>query len=253
MDLARILPRTVVRRTRKQARRVTRVAARERKRLPKRITRARRRAARIWNARARFTYASSLAYVPARAELPAVLNRRRLFGDAAEIGVKLGKYSDHLLTHWRGRRLISIDPWLEVDPAEYVDHSNVPQDVQEQYYGRTRELLGRHGSRSEIWRTTSVEAAERIADGTLDFVYIDARHDYESVMEDLAAWFPKVRPGGLIAGHDYMDGRFYQGVFGVKRAVDEFFGARGVTVYSTRGQPPAELFPSWIVEVPAGD
>ena len=57
----------------------------------------------------------------------------------------------------------------------------------------------------------------------MDFVYIDARHDYESVLEDLNAWFHKVKPGGILAGHDYADGMLPQGDFGVKSAVDEFF------------------------------
>ena len=53
---------------------------------------------------------------------------------------------------------------------------------------------------------TPVEAAKKVADGSLDFVYIDARRDYDSVKEDLNAWFRKVKPGGIFAGHDYVDG-----------------------------------------------
>ena len=87
----------------------------------------------------------------------------------------------------------------------------------------------------------------------MDFVYIDARHDYESVLEDLDAWCPKMKPGGIIAGHDYVDGMFAQGDFGVKSAVDEFFGERGIPVHGTKGPSPVELFPSWIVEVPSSD
>lgn len=85
---------------------------------------------------------------------------------------------------------------------------------------------------------TSLEATAKIPDYSLDFVYIDARHDYESVMEDLNAWQSKVRPGGVLAGHDYIDGHFSAGVFGVKRAVDEFFAARGTPVYSTLMDAP---------------
>jgi hypothetical protein len=54
-----------------------------------------------------------------------------------------------------------------------------------------------------------------------------------------------------VAGHDYVDGDFKQGTFAVKRAVDEFFGRRGMRVHSTQGKYPVEMFPSWIVETPA--
>ena len=47
-------------------------------------------------------------------------------------------------------------------------------------------------------------------------MYIDARHDYESVKEDLEHWLPKVKLGGIVAGHDYVDGDFRQGRFEVR-------------------------------------
>jgi predicted O-methyltransferase YrrM len=62
----------------------------------------------------------------------------------------------------------------------------------------------------------SVEQSEKIQDNSLDMVYIDAAHDYDSVMADLNAWYPKVKSGGFICGHDYHD------VFGVKKAVGDF-------------------------------
>lgn len=217
---------------------------------PKRRKRLKRSARRLYDRRHRHAYAATIDLVPSRDELPALLNRRGLTGEGAEIGVKLGKYSDYLLDHWRGRRLVSIDPWLEAGSKEYVDRSNVSQSRHEEFYEESRRRLARHGERSEIWRTTSIEAAGRVPDHSLDFVYIDARHDYDSVSEDLEAWFPKVRPGGIVAGHDYVDGHFPSGVFGVKSAVDEFFGARQLAVHGTHDMPP--LFPSWIVMVPLG-
>jgi hypothetical protein len=210
----------------------------------------RRRIRRLYNRRYRFTYRSTITRVPSRDELPALLNARGLSGSGAEIGVKAGRYSHELLSKWRGSELISIDPWLSADPDEYVDRSNVSQDEFERYYQMTRERLEPHGSRSSIWRMTSVEAAPKVPERSLDFVYIDARHDYDSVTEDLEAWCAKVRPGGILAGHDYVDGDLPEGEFYVKSAVDEFFGARGIPVHSTEGPSAVETFPTWIVEVP---
>jgi hypothetical protein len=219
-------------------------AARRRWKLTRRAVR------RGYNRRYRFTYRRTISRVPARDELPALLNARQLVGRGAEIGVKLGVYSDALLSKWRGEELMSIDPWLADDPTDYVDRSNVSQDEFERYYAETCRRLSRHGSRSSIWRMTSVEAAARVSDHSFDFVYIDARHDYESVKEDLEAWCAKVRPGGILAGHDYVDGDFPQGEFYVKSAVDEFFGARDIPVHGTEGPSVVEMFPTWIVEVP---
>lgn len=68
-------------------------------------------------------------------------------------------------------------------------------------------------------RAASVDAAKGYADASLDFVFIDAAHDYDNVVADIAAWRPKVKPGGVLAGHDYTG--YWPGVV---RAVDDFRG-----------------------------
>jgi GR25 family glycosyltransferase involved in LPS biosynthesis len=65
-------------------------------------------------------------------------------------------------------------------------------------------------------RTTSIEASEMFEDNSLSFVFIDASHEYEDVKEDIEKWLPKVKDGGIIAGHDYTDWHP-----GVKKAVNE--------------------------------
>lgn len=65
----------------------------------------------------------------------------------------------------------------------------------------------------------SWDMAEQFDDGYFDFVFIDADHSYPAVQKDIAAWLPKVRDGGILAGHDY--GNTYHP--GVKVAVDEVF------------------------------
>jgi predicted O-methyltransferase YrrM len=61
-------------------------------------------------------------------------------------------------------------------------------------------------------------------DESIDFLFLDGSHAYEDVKKDLKLWYPKVKKGGVISGHDYMwiDRR-------VKRAVDEFFLFTGIT------------------------
>jgi GR25 family glycosyltransferase involved in LPS biosynthesis/predicted O-methyltransferase YrrM len=66
----------------------------------------------------------------------------------------------------------------------------------------------------------SLDAVSRFGDHSLDFVFIDGSHEYEDVKEDIKAWLPKVKPGGILAGHDY----YIEGTDwfpGVKQAVNE--------------------------------
>ena len=74
-------------------------------------------------------------------------------------------------------------------------------------------------------KTTSVEAAKQFEDNSLDFVHIDASHDYENVLADIIAWYPKVKPGGFITGDDYV---ISWG--GVIQAVKEYFTGKSVVL-----------------------
>lgn len=53
-------------------------------------------------------------------------------------------------------------------------------------------------------RDYTLECVKKFADETFDFIYVDARHDYKGVTEDMVAWYPKLKRGGIFAGHDYM-------------------------------------------------
>jgi SAM-dependent methyltransferase len=67
----------------------------------------------------------------------------------------------------------------------------------------------------EVHVMESVDAADQFKDGSVDFVWLDAGHDYESVKRDIEAWLPKVKPGGMIGGDDFP-------MQGVAKAVKEF-------------------------------
>jgi hypothetical protein len=184
------------------------------------------------------------AHVPSRDDLPILLNRLGLVGVGAEVGVQSGAYSAWILHRWAGATLISIDPWHAADPEEYVDIANVEQSRHDELYRTTVHRLLPFGARSQVWRTTGTDAIRLVDDAALDFVYLDARHAEADVAEDLALWEPKVKRGGIVAGHDYFDGVIPAGEFGVKSAVDRYFGERGWTVNETVADRP---FSSWWV------
>ncbi len=72
-------------------------------------------------------------------------------------------------------------------------------------------------------RMTSLEAAKTYKDGSLDFVFIDASHEYEDVKDDITTWLPKIKKGGILAGHDF-------GSSGVNKAVHELLSGKPYTV-----------------------
>ncbi|MBN1794785.1 MAG: class I SAM-dependent methyltransferase [Candidatus Omnitrophica bacterium] len=145
-----------------------------------------------------------------------------LYGKAAEIGVSKGVFSEVLLRTGRFSRVYSIDPWAEHSLVVYNDCCNTSQEDQEAVYEEATRRLGAYEERNEILRMTSEEASCLFDDNALDFVYIDANHSYEACRRDLELWWPKVRTGGIFAGHDYVNGVFPTGTYGVKQAVDEF-------------------------------
>jgi len=177
-----------------------------------------------------------------REQFADLCNLMGLTGEAVEVGVLSGEYSSSFLARWRGKRLYSVDPWCyQPDWRDPVNQAEA-YAVYEQN-ARTRLML--FGERSVIIKDTSVNAAAKIPAASLDFVYIDGRHDYAAVMVDLVAWWAKMRPGGIFAGHDYMQIDLPDRVIEVRKAVDDFFGSKGYAVRVT-GEP---RYKSWWVIV----
>ena len=154
----------------------------------------------------------------------------------AEIGVWLGRTSIHLLKQFPFLHLHLVDCW-----HKGKTHETMPKNIRQlriawkQVVAKTKEF----GNRSNVLRMPSNRAARRVKKGSLDFVFIDAEHTYESVKWDLELWYPKVRPGGLIAGHDYLAEEGLPWHREVKRAVDEFVVAHG---YNGVGLAAADIW-----------
>lgn len=136
-----------------------------------------------------------------RTELPRFLNDHGLTGAGAEIGVFSGDFSKTIMETWKGRMLYLVDPYRKFAKAEYFDSTqNYDQDG---VYRDAQNKLAPWTARVAFVRLTSLEASARFADGELDWVFIDANHSYEASQADIAAWYPKVRSGGLFSGHDF--------------------------------------------------
>jgi hypothetical protein len=126
------------------------------------------------------------------------------FTTGAEVGVQLGFYAEFLLSKWPNCiEYHAIDLWAH--QKDYKDVANVGDAEQESRYTQTRNRLKRFDHIIRYHRNYSNLAVNDIKDESLDFIYIDARHDYAGVSEDLTLYWPKLKRGGVFAGHDYLD------------------------------------------------
>ena len=180
-----------------------------------------------------------------RKDLPILLRILNSNGKGAEVGVLWGAFSKILLENSKLSTLYMIDPWMPQSMKNYKDGSNASEDENEIRYQKVVNEFQPYGSRSEILRLNSEEAAEKFQQETLDFVYIDANHSYEAVQQDIQLWWPKVKLRGIISGHDYFDGGRYD--FGVKSAVDEFVSKTNQQLFVIE-----QDWPSWYI-IKSGD
>ncbi len=159
-----------------------------------------------------------------------LFNELKLDGRGAEIGVQRGKYSQILRDTWKGKELYLIDRWKYYSGNK--DVANVADDEQKKLYISVVERFIDDGS-VQIIRKDSVEASKQFPDEYFDWIYLDADHSYKGCLSDLKAWYPKLKKGGVFAGHDYVDGKLFGGNFKVKSAVDEFIKDKKVNLYQT--------------------
>ena len=140
----------------------------------------------------------------------------------AEIGVRAGEMAELILQSQAVSAYYLVDPWCHQPENQYHAEVNYSQEGHDQNYEWTLEKIKPFEGRAIIMRMYSHEAAQKIPDKSLDWVYIDANHCYKNMTQDLQLWTPKVKSGFMIAGHDFLDLNFPDR-FGVKTAVAEFF------------------------------
>lgn len=149
------------------------------------------------------------------------------YQNVVEVGVAFGGNAEYLLRHTSIQKYTGVDPYVPYDPEDgfhqQVSHlstrgAQYAFDCLFNWVNTIR--LAPYGERYQLIRKSSVEAAADFEDGSLDCVFIDGDHRYDAVLQDLRAWFPKVKPGCLILGDDYY-------MEDVSVAVERFFGEYG--------------------------
>jgi hypothetical protein len=148
---------------------------------------------------------ASIAPIPCRDDFAALAETRfRQTGKAAEIGVFLGTYAAANLKVWQGE-YYAIDAWQWRPTDDPADKNFRNEKDNQKHMKEAMDNMAFAGKRAIPVRAKSLEAVGRFADHTFDWLYIDALHTEKALLDDLRAWWPKLRPGGLFTGDDYGD------------------------------------------------
>ena len=162
-------------------------------------------------------------------------------GVVAEIGVYRGEFAETILETTQPRELYLIDCWQHQTGDYERDSTNVCDEAHRQNYLHTRRLFVERPN-VHLLPFFSDKAARLFDDHTFDWIYLDACHLYEAVKTDLLSWWPKIKPGGLMSGHDYCVNSWID----TRHAVDDFLAERELKLdYLTQ-----EDFASWAVIKP---
>lgn len=145
-------------------------------------------------------------YWNTREELGTILNQAGLLGLGVEVGTQLAQFASRLRSTWQGKKLFCVDPWKAYYGVDMDDAAH------ESYYRQARAEMNRFPPETwEFMRMPSMQAAAFMAEAIkrgdipqLDFVFLDDDHDYQPVLDGIDAWYPLIKPGGFLCGHDWV-------------------------------------------------
>jgi hypothetical protein len=137
----------------------------------------------------------------------------------AEVGVADARNSTTICQRVPGVQLLCVDTW-----APYRgNRRGGPKEQHDGNYALAKERLAPYNA--ELIKGYSMDIVRAIPLESLDFVYIDGNHSFDYVMQDVIEWAKRVRPGGIVSGHDYYH---FRGA-GVVEAVDVYTHCHGIT------------------------
>jgi hypothetical protein len=132
----------------------------------------------------------------ARADLPDFFVQMG-YKVGAEVGVYKGAFTEKFCK--AGLKMFAIDPWMAYQGAGRTQQEQARQNFLYEHTIRTLSLY----PDCTLIRSTSMDALKYFEDGSLDFVYLDGDHSFRAFAADIVEWSKKVKPGGIVSGHDY--------------------------------------------------
>ena len=125
---------------------------------------------------------------PNRGAFIAHLIQKYNWTSGAEIGVAQGITTFHLLKSCPKLNMIAVDYW----PTPYTNRGTL-----------FRRRMVAFKERIRLIQANSIEGAKQVKDESLDFVFTDSSFTEESSREDIQAWLPKLKPDGMLIGHEF--------------------------------------------------
>jgi hypothetical protein len=132
-----------------------------------------------------------------------------------EVGCAEGYFSSDILKWPNVSKLYMVDNWATI-PNQFGDGAS-DQGWHDKNYSAAMMRVNFAIEKVKVLRGISWDMAKNVEDESIDLLYLDACHTYQCVLNDLQAWAPKVKKGGFIAGHDYLNASY-----GVFQAVQTF-------------------------------
>ena len=155
------------------------------------------------------------------------------FKRGVEVGTEQGKFAQRMCINIPGVTLYCVDPWsVYEDGGGYKPH--IRQKDYDKYYLETQKRLKDHNC--FLVRDYSMNVVKDFKDNSLDFVYIDGNHRLDFVTQDIVNWTEKVKPGGIVAGHDYIKQAGLHANSHVPYAVEAYVQAFFINNYFVLGQ-----------------
>lgn len=151
-----------------------------------------------------------------------------------EVGIRTGVHFGRMIAH-KPKLAIAVDSWLDDVIISRNDRGFSQNELDRQHENFKKDMADKPFVK--VCKGYSFDVVKEFPDEFFDFVFIDADHTFEGCLRDIVDWYPKVKKGKVLCGHDYILRRYKNKhgeiVFGVVEAVNKFVKDNNITTFFT--------------------